>query len=281
AACGGVVEVELLELLHAGEPLRHRREVGEQTTEPALVHVRLADARRLLGEHLLCLLLRADEEDRAAVGHGLLDELVRLVDVGERLLEVDDVDARALREDEALDLRVPAAGLVPEVDAAVEQLADRDDGHGRSPSLALTRLLRLIRAGGSGMPGARHTPAPEPARRPLGVDATPANTRFATLWARGVTPTSGVRDQVYQPAASVRLSAEPRRRGGERERKSIGIVAILLACPGWVRSLRVVCASLPTPPQTASDAQLEESHATTQYRLANLRRHRHRGRRPS
>ena len=56
------------------------------------------------------------------------------VDVGQRLLQVDDVDAVALGEDESLHLRVPATGLVPEVDAALEQLAHRDDGHGSCSS---------------------------------------------------------------------------------------------------------------------------------------------------
>src|SRR5690606_10200004 len=68
---GGVVEVELLELLHASEALRDGLEVGQQAAEPALVDVGLADAGRLLREDLLGLLLRADEEDRAAVGNGL------------------------------------------------------------------------------------------------------------------------------------------------------------------------------------------------------------------
>lgn len=49
------------------------------------------------------------------------------------LLQVDDVDPAALGEDEALHLRVPPTGLVSEVNAAVEQLADGDDGHGRTP----------------------------------------------------------------------------------------------------------------------------------------------------
>ena len=96
-ALRGVVEVELLELLHAREALGDRLEVGEQTTEPALVDVGLADARRLLGDGLLRLLLGADEEHGAAVGDRLLDEVVRLVDVGERLLQVDDVDAASAR----------------------------------------------------------------------------------------------------------------------------------------------------------------------------------------
>src|SRR5699024_3855692 len=133
ARLGRVVVVELLELLHARKTLGDRLEVREEAAEPALVDIGLPDASRLLGEHFLRLLLGADEEDRAAVRDRLLDEVVGAVDVVQRLLQVDDVDARALREDEELHLRVPPAGLVSEVNAAVEQLANSDDGHGRTP----------------------------------------------------------------------------------------------------------------------------------------------------
>jgi len=71
ATLGRVLVVELLELLHASEALGDGREVGEEATEPALVDVGLADARRLLGEDFLRLLLGADEEDGAAVRDGL------------------------------------------------------------------------------------------------------------------------------------------------------------------------------------------------------------------
>ena len=47
----------------------------------------------------------------------------------QRLLEIDDVDAVALTEDEPLHLRVPAPGLVPEVDTGLEHLLHGDDGH--------------------------------------------------------------------------------------------------------------------------------------------------------
>ncbi|MNR57367.1 hypothetical protein D3C85_1781320 [compost metagenome] len=66
--------------------------------------------------------------------NGGLDELVGAVDVGQRLLEVNDVDAIAFREDESLHLRVPTAGLVSKVDAAVKQLAHGYDGHAGAPS---------------------------------------------------------------------------------------------------------------------------------------------------
>src|SRR5690606_30727830 len=95
-----VVEVDLLELLHARKTLGDRLEVGEKSAEPTLVDVGLAHAGRLLGDGLLGLLLGAHEENGAAVRDGLLDELVGVVDVTKRLLEVDDVDARALGQDE-------------------------------------------------------------------------------------------------------------------------------------------------------------------------------------
>ena len=116
----------------------------------------------LLGHRLLGLLLGADEEDRAAVGDGLLDEVVGAVDERQRLLQVDDVDAVALGEDEALHLGVPAPGLVPEVHAALEELAHGDDGHAvfllvtASARRRAAAVLSVPRAGRSaGAPGAR------------------------------------------------------------------------------------------------------------------------------
>ncbi len=76
------------------------------------------------------------------MGNRLLDELEGAVDVVQRLQEVNDVDAVALREDEALHLRVPTTGLVTEVDAALKQLPHRDDGHGRAPR-CYARLWRF------------------------------------------------------------------------------------------------------------------------------------------
>ena len=76
----------------------------------------------MLAHGVLRLLLRADEEHRAAPLGDPARELVRLLEQLEGLREVDDVDAPALGEDEAAHLRVPAAGLVTEVDAGLQQL---------------------------------------------------------------------------------------------------------------------------------------------------------------
>src|SRR4029079_11290236 len=99
------------------------------------------------------------------LGHGVLDERVAGVDVGQRLLQVDDVDAVALGHDEALHLGVPATGLVPEVNAALEELAHGDDGHGRSVPSVVVRAARAAepifsssQATGATYPGARRAP---------------------------------------------------------------------------------------------------------------------------
>ena len=99
-----------------------------------MVDVRHADAGRLGRDRVLRLLLRADEQDGAAALGDVLRERVRLVEQLLRLLQVDDVDAAALREDEALHLRVPAAGLVAEMDPGLEQVLHGNNGHRTPPS---------------------------------------------------------------------------------------------------------------------------------------------------
>ena len=104
--------------------LLHRVEVGEQPAEPALAHVEHA---AVLGDRLdrvLGLLLGADEEDHAALRREVLGERPRPLEQLDRLHQVDDVDAVALAEDVAAHLRVPAARLVAEVDAGLQQLLD-------------------------------------------------------------------------------------------------------------------------------------------------------------
>ena len=132
-----VLEVDLVEFLEPLQALVDGGEVGQHAAQPALVDERHSHPAGLLGDGLLRLLLGADVEDGPAVGDGLLDELVGAVDEIQRLLQVDDVDAVALGEDEALHLRVPAPGLVPEVDAALKELPHGDDrGHAGVPFLS-------------------------------------------------------------------------------------------------------------------------------------------------
>ena len=75
------------------------------------------------------LLLGADEQHGAAPVGDVAGECLGLVEQRLRLQQVDDVDAAALTEDETAHLRVPAARLVAEVDAGLQQLLDPDLGH--------------------------------------------------------------------------------------------------------------------------------------------------------
>src|SRR5258706_12049347 len=104
----------------------------------------------MLRFHSLGLPTRSHYDDAAFIGRSGAHVLVRLIDVVEGLAQVDDVDTVALGEDEALHLRVPAPGLMPEVDTTLQQLAHGHDGHD-APSWSL--VVAAVRV--DHRPGAR------------------------------------------------------------------------------------------------------------------------------
>ena len=114
------VVLEAPEVVQVRDPVGDRAPVREQAAEPAVRDVRHADALGLVADSVLRLLLRADEEDRAAALGDVACEVVCILDELLRLLQVDDVDAAALGEDETLHLRVPAACLVAEVNSSLQ-----------------------------------------------------------------------------------------------------------------------------------------------------------------
>src|SRR5918995_1190773 len=136
---------ETLELTQLRDARVDRLEVRERPAQPAVVDVRHATALGLVLDRLLGLLLGADEQDRAAALDGAPDEPVRGVDPLEGLLQIDDVDAVALTEDETAHLRVPTARLVAEVDAGLQQLLHGDDSHGVSPSVVPRPAAPVLR----------------------------------------------------------------------------------------------------------------------------------------
>ena len=112
------------------DPVLDRAPVRQEPTQPPVVDERHLDPSRLFGHGVLGLLLGADEEDRAVAGREIAREVLCLVEQLGGLLQVDDVDAAALGEDESLHLRVPAARLMTEMDSGLEQLAHGDARHG-------------------------------------------------------------------------------------------------------------------------------------------------------
>ena len=79
-------------------------------------------ARGFFLDDVLRLALGADEQHRAAGRHQVAHEVGGFFEELQRLLQVNDVDPVALAEDVRTHLRVPAPGLVTEVDASLEQL---------------------------------------------------------------------------------------------------------------------------------------------------------------
>ena len=127
---------------HLVDALTHRFEVREHAAKPTLVHVRHAALVGVALDRVLSLLLGADEQDVAATGDEITDVPVGRLDSTERLLEVDDVDAGALAENETLHFRVPTTGLVAEVCSGFQHLTHADNSH----VLLLVRLIPTIGA---------------------------------------------------------------------------------------------------------------------------------------
>src|SRR5690606_38775979 len=118
-----------LHFLQALDRLLDRLEVGQHAAEPALIDVRHAGATGFLGHDLAGLALGADEQDGAAVGRQLADEVHGFVVLRHGLLEVDDVDLVALTENVGSHFRAPEAGLVAEVHTGLEHLTHRYRRH--------------------------------------------------------------------------------------------------------------------------------------------------------
>src|SRR6202021_1421032 len=86
------------------------REVGEHPAHPAMGDVGLAGVPADLLDDVLGLLLGADEEDLLAPSDELPEFLAGDVELLLGLLEVDDVDAVARREDVRAHPGIPPAG---------------------------------------------------------------------------------------------------------------------------------------------------------------------------
>src|SRR5207253_211405 len=124
AAVGG----HRLDIAQPSEAALNGREVGEEAAQPALVDEEHRAALRFFGDDILRLPLGPDKENRPALSGKVADELLGLAKQLHRLAQVDDVDAVPLAEDVLLHLRVPALGLVAEMNAGFEQILHRDRG---------------------------------------------------------------------------------------------------------------------------------------------------------
>src|SRR5690554_2565965 len=126
----GAVRLGGLQLIQARHRLLDGAEDGQRAAQPALGHVRHAAALGLLLDRLARAALGAHEQHDAALLGDARDEVRRVVEQRNRLLEVDDVDLAAGAEDVWGHLRVPVARLVAEMHAGFQHLAHGDLGHG-------------------------------------------------------------------------------------------------------------------------------------------------------
>src|SRR6478672_7620094 len=114
---------------------RHRfldcGEVGQRAAEPALGHVRHVATLGFFLDRVARGALGANEQDHAALLRDDRDEVHRVAEQRDGLLEVDDVDLAAGAEDVRAHLGIPVTRLVAEMDAGFQHLAHGDLGHCR------------------------------------------------------------------------------------------------------------------------------------------------------
>ena len=104
-------------------------EVGEHSSQPAIGHIGHAGRGGSVFQDVLGLFLRAHEHHRSSVGGELLDLLVGVLQLGECLAQVDNMDPVALSKEIGGHLRVAALGLMPEMDTSLQQLLHSYCGH--------------------------------------------------------------------------------------------------------------------------------------------------------
>jgi len=112
---------------------------GERYVDEGLPEVRLYGAALAAGaaespvglgeDRILGLFFGSDKQDRFVLGGHLGDKLPRRLPHPHRLTEVDDVDTVAGPEDVGLHLRMPAVGLVTEVDPRLQKIFHLYFGH--------------------------------------------------------------------------------------------------------------------------------------------------------
>ena len=142
-----------LEFFHLAHALGDRLEVGQETSQPTLVHIGHSHPLGVTLHAVLGLLLGSHKQHLAALGHQIANIGVGRFDMGERLGQIDDVNTVALAENKPLHFRIPTAGLVSEVDSSIEQLTHRHDWrHGVSPLPAVHRDPGSAPIGDRGMP---------------------------------------------------------------------------------------------------------------------------------
>src|SRR2546425_214428 len=141
----------LLQLLQPLDLLLDGLEVGERAAQPALRDVERAAALRLRLDDVLELLLRANEEHVLTLQDDSAEQLLRGLDLPERLLEVDDVNPRPLGENEPAHLGIPAARLVAEMDTRFQQKLQRRLPHAL-PLVGSIRRRPHLRCNPSGGP---------------------------------------------------------------------------------------------------------------------------------
>ena len=125
----GAVRFHLFDLLEARDGAFDGGEIGQRTAEPAFGHIKLAAFLGRFFDGLLRLFFGADKKHFAALADRRGQEVAGCLQLVERAAEVDDMNAIAGIEDEGFHLGIPPFGLVPKMDARIQQFLNSNTNH--------------------------------------------------------------------------------------------------------------------------------------------------------
>jgi hypothetical protein len=125
----GVAGQHVVDLAQPADATGDGLPVGQHAAEPAVVDIVLAATLGAVGDVFGGGALGADEQHAPAGGDHVAHGAQRPVEHRHGLLQVDDVDLVAHAEQVRRHARVPAAGMVAEVNAGFQKLAHREIGH--------------------------------------------------------------------------------------------------------------------------------------------------------
>src|SRR5207302_10755905 len=80
--------LDLLDVLEPANAFANRRQIGQRSAEPALIHIKLAARERRFLDRFLGLLLAADEQNFATAARHFLKKSSRAMKLLHRFIEI-------------------------------------------------------------------------------------------------------------------------------------------------------------------------------------------------
>ena len=119
---GSSVFKHFFQFLQAGYASLDSTEVGKHAAEPTFIYIKHIATLGFFSDRILSLFLCSDKQDRCSCCCHFTDKSISFFYFFHCLLQVNDINTITFGEDVPCHLRIPATGLMPEMNACFKQL---------------------------------------------------------------------------------------------------------------------------------------------------------------